>query len=313
MQEFFSNAFSGFGVSDAVDILLVAVVVYFLLKMIMETRAQQIVKGILVLLLTMIVSETLELHVLNWICKGAVALGAFAILVVFQPELRRALEFMGRGRFVSNAIGQGDKEADKKMVSEIAKAIDSLSSTRTGALIVFERQTSLEEISETGTILDATVSEQLLGNIFYEGAPLHDGAVIISQGYIRSAGCVLPLTKNPDINKNLGTRHRAGIGITENSDAISLIVSEETGIVSMAEDGKLSRYLDAKTVEKKLLSLYITEEESGGKFSKIPGFKEFFFYMKQEEMREERIKRAIMREAREANGDKMDGPSREED
>ncbi|MDD6311684.1 MAG: diadenylate cyclase CdaA [Firmicutes bacterium] len=310
MQEFFANAFSGFGIIDAIDIILVAVVVYFLLKMIMETRAQQIVKGILVLLATMIISETLELHVLNWICKGAVALGAFAILVVFQPELRRALEFMGRGKFVSSAFGQGDKEVDKKIVSEIVKAVDSMSSSKTGALIVFEKETSLEDISETGTILDATISEQLLGNIFYEGAPLHDGAVIISGGYIRSAGCVLPLTKNKDINKSLGTRHRAGIGITEHSDAISLIVSEETGIVSMAEDGKLIRFLDAKTVEKKLLSLYITEEDVGGTFAKIPGFKDLFKYMKQEEMRDEKIRRRIMHEA---NNDKMSGSSGEED
>lgn len=258
IQEFFSNAFSGFGLTDAVDIIIVAFVVYFLLKLVMETRAEQIIKGILVLVGATVFSDALELHTLNWMCKGALALGAFAVLIVLQPELRRALEFMGRGRIVSS-LGQGDKENSKRIVSAITGAVEKFSNEKTGALIVFERKTILEEYAETGTILNATITEELLGNLFYEGSPLHDGAVIISKGKIYTAGCVLPLSRNHMIGKELGTRHRAGIGITELSDALVLIVSEETGIISMAEDGKLERFLDVKTVEKRLLDLYLKD------------------------------------------------------
>ena len=154
-----------------------------------------------------------------------------------------------------------DKEKGKHITSNIVKAIDSFSRDRVGALIVFERQTNLTDIMESGTIVDAEISDQILGNIFYEGAPLHDGAVIIRDGRVYAAGCVLPLTKNNSISKDLGTRHRAGIGITENSDALTLIVSEETGIISIAEDGQLSRFLDVKTVEKKLLNMYMNIDE----------------------------------------------------
>ena len=262
-QEFFTNAFSGFGITDAVDIILVTFVVYYLLKLILETRAAQIIKGILVLVGVTLLSEVLELHTLNWMCKGALTLGAVALLIVLQPELRRALEFMGRGR------GQGDKENSKRIVTAVTNAVAKFSSTRTGALIVFERQTMLEDYAETGVILNARITEQLLGNIFYEGAPLHDGALIISDVNAYAAGCVLPLSANQSISSDLGTRHRAGLGITENSDALVLIVSEETGIISMAEDGRLERYLDVKTVEKKLLELYLSNSQTD-RLSKVP-------------------------------------------
>ena len=258
VQEYFKNAFSGFGPTDALDILLVAGVVYLLLKLILETRAQQIIKGILILVAATFASDILSLHTLNWMCKGAMALGAVAVLIVLQPELRRALEFMGRGKIISG-IGQGDKEKSKKIVSGLTNAIERFSSDKTGALIVFERQTMLEDYAETGTVLNADVTDILIANLFYEGAPLHDGAVIISGFNIYAAGCVLPLTKNPDISKDLGMRHRAGIGVTENSDALVIIVSEETGIISMAEDGRLERFLDVKTIEKRLLDLYLKD------------------------------------------------------
>ena len=264
--QFFVNIFSDFEISDAVDIIIVTFVVYYLLKLILETRAQQIIKGILVLVGATFVSNVLELHTLNWMCKGALTLGAVAVLIVLQPELRRALEFMGRGRIVSG-IGSGNKESSKRAVEAITDAVEKFSSEKTGALIVFERQTMLEDYAETGTVLDAFISSQLLGNIFYEGSPLHDGAVIISGTKIYAAGCVLPLSTNRNISKELGTRHRAGLGITENSDAVTLIVSEETGIISMAEDGKLERFLDTKTVEKRLLDIYLSNRAIGGKFS----------------------------------------------
>ena len=260
MQEFFWNAFSGIRITDIIDILIVAVV-YKLLGLIKQTRAEQLFKGVLLLVVATFLSDLFNLHTINWILKGTVALGAVAILVVFQPELRRGLEYLGRSKFVNAPFEQMDKEKGKHITSNIVKAIDSFSRDRVGALIVFERQTNLTDIMESGTIVDAEISDQILGNIFYEGAPLHDGAVIIRDGRVYAAGCVLPLTKNNSISKDLGTRHRAGIGITENSDALTLIVSEETGIISIAEDGQLSRFLDVKTVEKKLLNMYMNIDE----------------------------------------------------
>lgn len=272
MQDFFWNALSGIRVTDIIDILIVAFVVYKLLGLIKQTRAEQLFKGVLLLVVATFLSEIFNLHTINWLLKGTVALGAFAILVVFQPELRRGLEYLGRSKFVNAPFEQLDKETGKLITSQIAKAIENFSKDRVGALIVFERQTNLTDIMESGTIVDAQISEQMLGNIFYEGAPLHDGAVIIRDGRIYAAGCVLPLTRNNNISKDLGTRHRAGIGITENSDALTLIVSEETGIISMAEDGQLSRFLDVKTVEKKLLNMYMNIEEAKGTRTAISKF-----------------------------------------
>lgn len=289
MKDFFSTAFSDFTLTDAIDILIVAFVVYKLIGFVLETRAEQILKGIIILVLTTFVSDVFDLHVLNWICKGAVTLGAVAILIVLQPELRRALEFMGRGKLVRGRLTQEEKTKNKRIVSGIVKAVEELSREKTGALIVFERQTMLEDIAETGTVINGEITEQLIGNIFYEGSPLHDGAVIISNGLIYAAGCVLPLTKSQDISKKLGTRHRAGIGITENSDAFVIIVSEETGIISIAEDGRLERFLDTKTVEKKLLGIYLNDEDLPHTLSKIPGAKGLFRHMREKDEMEKKI------------------------
>ena len=214
----------------------------------------------------------LNLHTINWILKGAVSLGAVAIIVVFQPELRRALEYLGRSKIVKAPLSQMDKEKGKKITAHIVKAVEAFSKDRMGALIVFERETNLTDIVESGTVIDAEISEQILGNIFYEGAPLHDGAVIIKDGRVCAAGCVLPLTRSNEISKELGTRHRAGIGVTEHSDALVLIVSEETGIISMASEGHLSRFLDIKTVEKTLLNMYLNTGEVTGTMAIIPRF-----------------------------------------
>lgn len=270
MKEFFSNAFSGVALNDIIDILIVAFVIYKLLGLIRQTRAEQLLKGVLVLVVATFVSDLLKLHTINWLLKGTVALGAVAILVVFQPELRRALEFMGRSKIVKAPLGQMEKEKGKQITSQIVKAVETFSKDRVGALIIFEREIALTDIIETGTIVDAEISEQLIGNIFYEGSPLHDGAAIIRDGRLYAAGCVLPLTQNKNIAKELGTRHRAGIGITENSDALVIIVSEETGIISMASDGQLSRFLDSKTVEKTLLKMYLGKPEVSGTMAIIP-------------------------------------------
>ena len=279
IQDILINAFSGFGLTDAIDILIVAFVVYKILGFIVQTRAEQILKGVLVLIMALLISEALNLYTLNWMCKGAVALGAVAVLIVFQPELRRALEYMGRGSFVRTSLLVEDKEKTKKCISSIAKAAETFSADRLGALMVFEGQTVLEDIAETGTLIDAVVSERLLGNIFYEGSPLHDGAVIIRKNKIHAAGCVLPLTGNDNVDPRLGTRHRAGLGITEHSDALVIIVSEESGIISMAKDGQLERFVDSRTIEKTLLEFYLKSSDFSGRIDKIPWAKGIFARM----------------------------------
>ena len=271
MREFFTNIASGIGLNDVVDILITAFIIYKLLGFIRETRAQQLVKGLAVVVAAYFLSDFLELNTIHWILKGAFTFGLFAVVVVFQPELRRGLEVMGRSKLGMTTFNDLDHDRANRVVNEIRDAVLSFSKSRTGALIVFEREIALEDIVETGTVVNADISQQMLGNIFYEGAPLHDGAVLIRGDQIYAAGCVLPLTTNKALNKSLGTRHRAGIGITENSDALVLIVSEETGIISAAENGRLRRYLEKLDVEELLRGLYINEEreERSFLFSKL--------------------------------------------
>lgn len=272
MKEIISNITSAIGIADVIDVAIVAFLLYKVLGFIRETRAEQLVKGLLVLILATFLSDQFDLYTLNWILEGTLTLGVIALLILFQPELRRGLEYIGRGKIIPKQFGQINKERAKKIAGDISRTLDYFSANRIGALIIMERQSSLTDIAETGTILDTIVSEEALGNVFYKGAPLHDGAAIIRGDRIHAAGCVLPLTQNRTLSKDLGTRHRAGIGITEHSDAIALIISEETGIISIAIDGKLSRFLDIKTVEKTILNIYLSQlpEERGiGFFAKI--------------------------------------------
>ncbi|WP_246019635.1 diadenylate cyclase CdaA [Bacilliculturomica massiliensis] len=262
MSDPFANIMSGFGIADVIDVLIVAFVVYKIIGFIRETRAEQLAKGLIILIVAKFLAEGMNFYTLNWILDNAMQVGLVAIVVVFQPELRRGLEYIGRSKLITKQFAQMNKEKVKEVTSILVKTVDYFSSTRTGALIIIERETTLNDIAETGTELNAEISTELLGNIFYEGAPLHDGAAIIRGEKIFAAGCVLPLTQNKNLSKELGTRHRAGIGITENSDAVSLIVSEETGIISIAIDGKLSRFLDLKTVEKTLLNLYLSQSDT---------------------------------------------------
>ncbi len=273
MQNFFQNIVLSIGITDVIDILIVAFVVYKVLGFIRETRAEQLIKGLLILVAATFLADAFDLYTISWILNGTLTLGVIALVIVFQPELRRGLEYVGRSKIVKSPFGQFDKEKAKLIVSSFTKAIDEFSKSKTGALIVVERETALSDVAETGTTLNALVSTELLGNIFYEGAPLHDGAVIIRGDRVMAAGCVLPLTQNNQLSSELGTRHRAALGITENSDALVLVVSEETGIISMADNGKLSRFLDIKSVEKILLNLYLsgaTEEKK--LFSFMPSF-----------------------------------------
>lgn len=266
MKDTLLNLILGIRINDIFDILITTFIIYKFIGLIRETRAQQLVKGLLLIFAAYFISGFFDLNTINWILKGAFTFGVFALVVIFQPEIRRALEIMGRSRLGVNRIRQVDVDQAKHAVDEITRIVGDFAETRTGALMVFEKEIGLEDIAETGTILNADVSAQLLGNIFYEGAPLHDGACIIRGDQVYAAGCVLPLTDNKYLNKSLGTRHRAGIGISEKSDALVLIVSEETGIISAAEDGRLRRYLDRKAVEKMLLDIYITPEDESGSF-----------------------------------------------
>jgi len=245
---------------DVIDIVIVAVVVYKLFTLIKETRAEQLTKGIIMLLILAKLTEWAQLYTINWILNNAMTVGTLAILIVFQPELRRGLEYIGRSSFLTKSFLEIRGESLSKIVEELVDAVASLSRQKIGALIVIERQTGLNEVAETGTLIEGEVTSDLLINIFIPNTPLHDGAVIIKDDKIKAAGCFLPLTDNTGISKELGTRHRAALGISERSDSISIVVSEETGGISIAESGAISRYVDIKTLRQILLDMYKPEE-----------------------------------------------------
>jgi diadenylate cyclase len=239
---------------------IVAVVFYKLYMLIRETRAEQLIKGLLILLVATKLSEWAKLYVINYILKNTMTLGLIALLIVFQPELRRALEYLGRSRLLSKSIVElADEESDRK-TKEITDAVASLSRQKIGALIILERETGINDVIETGTIIEGKISSSLLINIFIPNTPLHDGAVVIRGDKIMAAGCFLPLSENPGLSKELGTRHRAGIGITESSDAIAIMVSEETGAISVANRGKLSRFLDIDTLSTIIKDAYDADQ-----------------------------------------------------
>jgi diadenylate cyclase len=222
------------------DIIVVSYIFYKGYMLIKETRAVQLLKGILLILLLIPVSSLLQLTMLKWIVEKTITIGVLSIIIIFQPEIRRALEHLGRSAFNDRHILE-DEEIMEKVVTEVCEAVENLSKEKTGALIVIENRTGLGEVIGTGTKLDAAVSSALLQNIFVVNTPLHDGATVIRNDKIIAAGCFLPLTSNDNISKSLGTRHRAGIGISENSDALTIIVSEETGTISLAVNGRLTR------------------------------------------------------------------------
>lgn len=245
-----------------IDILIVAFVIYKLLLLIKGTRAVQLLKGLAVLLIASAVSEQFHLSTISWLLGKTWTALAVALPVVFQPELRRALEQLGRGSLFGRRSLLAEEEI-RRVVNSVALAAENLSQRRVGALIVFTRETGLIEYVESGVKLDALVSEEAIINIFEPNTPLHDGAIIITGNRILAAACYLPLTENPFLSREIGTRHRAAIGITEQSDAIAVIVSEETGIISLAKNGKLVRGLKRGELAKKLGYLLgpVKEEE----------------------------------------------------
>lgn len=230
----------------AIDIIVVAFVLYRLIMLIHGTRAVQLLKGLVILFGASFLARILKLSTINWILDQVRLALIVALPIVFQPELRRALEQLGRGKFFARPLAFLGEEDMSRLISELLRATQILVKLKYGALIVIERETGINDYIETGVSMDSVVSAELLINIFVPNTPLHDGAALIRGDRVAAAGCFLPLSDSPYLNKQLGTRHRAALGISENSDAIALVVSEETGTVSLAEDGKLTRFIDEK-------------------------------------------------------------------
>jgi diadenylate cyclase len=246
------------------DILVVAYLIYRLLLLARGTRALQILGGLGTLLLALTLSARFHLDTLNWLLNLIVPLGPVAIVILFYPELRHALEEFGP-RFWRRGLSLLNREDVTEVIGVVCSAVALLAAKRAGALIVFERQTGLDEIIATGTPLDAAVSVELLDTLFYKGTALHDGAAVIRHGRVVAAGCVLPLTDRPKVDAAIHTRHKAALGMSENSDAVVVVVSEETGTISMAVDGKLARGLSEEKLRERLTRLLQTAEKSGVK------------------------------------------------
>ena len=248
-------------VSDIIDIILVAVLIYVAIGLIRRTNTTRLARGIVFIILALWLSDLLKFRMINSLLKTTVELGFIALVIIFQPELRRLLERMGSGRFVYFFGGSPASLTLDTVVTQTVLACASMSDSRTGALIVFERAISLNEQMSTGTIVNADVTSELLRNIFFVKAPLHDGAAIIREDRLAAAGCMLPLSQNASLSSDLGMRHRAGIGMSEHSDAVVVIVSEETGSISVAMDGMLKRHLTPEMLEKILRTELLPDTE----------------------------------------------------
>ena len=255
---------------DVIDIVVVAYFLYRLFLMLKNTRAATLGKGLMVLIGFTLICRWLNLHVISWLLEKSMTVIMVALPVVFQPELRRMLEHVAQTKLNKLNIFQSSQDKDSELtgvwnesISVIANACETLSKTKTGALIVFERQTKLGEIIKTGTVVDATPSNELIGNLFFVNSPLHDGAMIIRDGRICASGCFLPLSQNYTISKEMGTRHRAALGVSENSDAVVVVVSEETGTISIAEGGVIERNFTIPQLEKRLRHEILHKNEEG--------------------------------------------------
>jgi len=250
------------GIIDIIDILIVAVIIYELLLLTRHTRGSALLKGLFLLLVIILISSLMGLKSLNWLLVAILQNGALVLVILFQPELRKALERMGRSRILTKGNRRNVDEERDTVIAEIVQTVVDLSRRRVGALLVFERQTGLEDVIETGTRLNAEVSAPLLENIFEPNTPLHDGAAVIRDDQVIAAACILPLAEASGVSRELGTRHRAAVGISENTDAAVVVISEETGIVSMARDGVLKRPLSTDEL-KAFLNDYYSITNSG--------------------------------------------------
>lgn len=253
------NLLKTIGVPDFIDIMIVAYLLYNSILLVRKNSFNNLAKGILVFLAALWASEIFSLTMINFLLRKAFELGLIALLILFQPELRRILERAGSRLSSVKAVSSTELE---NCISQVVEACDEMSRARTGALVVFERSANLTHIMSTGTIINADTTSELLKNIFYNKAPLHDGALIIRESRIAAAGCVLPLTENNNLSKELGMRHRAGIGLSERSDAVVVIVSEETGAISVCIEGALKRHQSAAELDR-LLHAHLVREDMG--------------------------------------------------
>ncbi len=266
----FVRQISLFGISDFIDICVVAYVIFQLIKLLRETRAIQLVKGILALVAIYLISHILQLKSITFLMENVFQIGAIALIVLFQPELRRVLEQVGRTRvsMLGGIFGSGSADQNEKLhawenaINAVCDACATMSRQKVGALMIFERSTPLGDVIGTGTLVDALPSYELINNLFFKNSPLHDGAVILRDGKVLAAGCVLPLSANFTISRELGTRHRAALGMSENSDAISLVVSEENGKITVAENGVLKRDLSIDELRSELKNALIMQKKS---------------------------------------------------
>ncbi|MEG2354113.1 MAG: diadenylate cyclase CdaA [Clostridium sp.] len=259
------NTIKNITIFNALDIIVVSVIFYKIYGLMKETRAEQLLKGILLIFILIPISDTLHLTTLNWILNETITIGVLTIVIIFQPEIRRALEHIGRSTF-TDRLTLRDEEVRDNVVTEIVTAVDSLSKDKVGALIILEQKTGLGEITNTGTKIDALISSALLENIFVVNTPLHDGATVLRDNRIVASGCFLPLTENNSINKQLGTRHRAAIGLSETADALVIVVSEETGTISIAINGKLIRNFDKEKLKNVLMRVLKNRENKKSTF-----------------------------------------------
>lgn len=263
------NALPTITLTDILDILLVAFVIYYAINLIRTTSAYRIAKAIILVLALTLLTDLFKLHTMNYLLNRVLELGVVALVIVFQPELRRLLERLG-GQSIKELVSK-PVASDESLITirETVAACESMSKERVGALIVFERINSLEHIAATGTTVNADVSQELIRNIFFPKAALHDGAMIIANNHITAAGCVLPLSENRSLSSDLGTRHRAGVGMSEVSDALVIIVSEETGAISVAMEGMLKRGLTVETLRKLLEKEFIADDKKGNVIDRI--------------------------------------------
>lgn len=261
----------GFRFVDVLDILAVALIIFSIVRFVRQTRAKQLVGGIVVLLLVWLLSELLGMTVLSVVMKAVVDSGIIVLVIVFQPELRNALEMVSRPNFTFTKKWPGAGVALSECIDQVCDACEIMHLSKTGALIVFERQTMLEDIVKTGTAINADARRELICNVFFPKTPLHDGAMILRNGRICAAGCILPLSQNMLISKDLGTRHRAALGMSENSDAVIVVVSEETGTISVAERGGLRRNYSKEELRTRLRSALLPEENDTSLLSSIRG------------------------------------------
>ena len=267
------NYLSTMGISDFLDIIIVAYLIYKAIGFVRRTNSNNLAKGLVVFLLALWGSDIFSLTMINFLLRKTAELGLIALLILFQPELRRLLERMGSG-FASGRSSSGT--VMDSAISQTVQACCDMSDSKTGALIIFERGVALNSIISTGTVINADTTAELLKNMFFNKAPLHDGAVIIRDGRIAAAGCVLPLTQRTNLSKDLGMRHRAGIGLSDESHAVIIVVSEETGAISAAMDGMLKRHLSGEALDKLLRSELIREEDSTEKHGLIDNIRNFF-------------------------------------